>query len=171
MAGPSNPTKNANEPHNASQAVSNVADRAKEMASNATDRAKEMASNLGDKAKEAGTAAVNKAEGAASYVGHKAEDAASYVGHKADDATAAVGGGLRTLGSTLRQKAPQEGMVGDASSAVANTLERTGRHLQEEGFRGIVDDMTNAIRRNPIPALFVGIGVGFLLARALTPRR
>jgi len=160
MAGPSNPTKNANEPHNASQAVSNVADRAKE-----------MASNLGDKAKDAGSAMANKAEGAASYVGHKAEDAASFVSGKADDATAAVGGGLRSLGSTLRQKAPQEGMVGDASSAVANTLERTGRHLQEEGFRGIVDDMTNAIRRNPIPALFVGIGVGFLLARALTPRR
>jgi len=160
MAGPSNPTKNANEPHNASQAVSNVADRAKE-----------MASNLSDKAKDAGNTAINKAEGAASYVGHKAEDAASFVGNKADDATAAVGGSLRSLGSSLRQKAPHEGMMGDASSAVANTLERTGRHLQEEGFRGVIDDMTNAIRRNPIPALFVGIGVGFLLARALTPRR
>jgi len=130
-----------------------------------------MASNLGDKAKDATSAVANKAEGAASYVGHKAEDAASFVSGKADDATVAVGGGLRTLGSTLRQKAPHEGMMGDASSAVANTLERTGRHLQEDGFRGIVDDMTNAIRRNPIPALFVGIGVGFLLARALTPRR
>lgn len=157
MAGPSNAT--------------NLTDRAKEMASNLGDKAKETASNLGDKAKEAGTAAVNKAEGAASYVGHKAEDAASFVGHKAEDATSAVGGGLRSLGSTLRQKAPQEGMMGEASSAVANTLERTGLHLQEEGLRGILDDVTNAIRRNPIPALFVGIGVGFLLARALTPRR
>jgi hypothetical protein len=160
MAGPSNPTKNANEPHTVSQTASNVADRAKE-----------MASNLGDKAKEATNTMANKAEGATSYVGHKAEDAAAYVSGKADDATAAVGGGLRSLGSTLRQKAPNEGMMGDASSAVANTLERTGRHLQEEGFRGIIDDVTNAIRRNPIPALFVGIGVGFLLARALTPRR
>jgi len=28
------------------------------------------------------------------------------------------------------------------------------------------DDITNMIRRNPIPALLVGIGIGFLLARA-----
>ena len=95
MAGQSNPTKHTNEPHNASQAASNVADRAKE-----------MASNLGDKAKEATSTVANKAEGAASYVGHKAEDAASYVSGKADDATAAVGGGC-SLGSTLRQKAPR----------------------------------------------------------------
>jgi uncharacterized membrane-anchored protein YhcB (DUF1043 family) len=29
----------------------------------------------------------------------------------------------------------------------------------------MTDDLTNLIRRNPIPALFVGIGIGFLLAR------
>ena len=34
----------------------------------------------------------------------------------------------------------------------------------------IANDVTNLIKRNPIPALFVGIGVGFLLARACTPR-
>jgi len=134
------------------------------------DRAKEMAASLGEKAKEATSAVAHKAENAAATVGQKADDAASYVGHKAEDATTAVGGGLKSLGSSLREKAPHEGMIGDASSAVANTLERTGSYLQEEGLRGIADDMTNLIRRNPIPALFIGIGVGFLLARALSHR-
>jgi len=135
-----------------------------------SDRAKDMAASLGEKAKDATATVANKAESAAATIGHKADEAASYVGHKADDATSAVGGGLKSLGSSLREKGPHDGMAGDASSAVANTLERTGNYLQEEGLRGIADDMTNLIRRNPIPALFIGIGVGFILARALSHR-
>ena len=34
----------------------------------------------------------------------------------------------------------------------------------------MADDLTDLIRRNPIPALLVGVGVGFLLARATTSR-
>ena len=34
-------------------------------------------------------------------------------------------------------------------------------------LREIGDDLTNLIRRNPIPALLLGVGVGFLLARAI----
>jgi hypothetical protein len=50
---------------------------------------------------------------------------------------------------------------------VADTLETGGRYLQEHGLSGIGDDFSNLIRRNPIPAVLVGIGVGFLLARSL----
>jgi len=35
----------------------------------------------------------------------------------------------------------------------------------------MADDVTDLIRRNPIPALFVGIGLGFLLARLTTSSR
>jgi len=123
------------------------------------ERAKDLASSLGEKAKDA-----------AASVAHTAEDAASFVGHKAEDATAAVGSGLRSLGDTLRDHTPQSGMAGEASAAVANTLESTGRYLQEEGLQGIAEDVTNLIRRNPIPALLVGVGIGFLIARATTSR-
>jgi hypothetical protein len=50
---------------------------------------------------------------------------------------------------------------------MADTLERGGRYLEEEGLRGIGQDLTNVIRRNPIPALLLGIGIGFLIARSL----
>jgi hypothetical protein len=58
-------------------------------------------------------------------------------------------------------------MMGTAASRVADTLETGGRYLQEHGLSGIGDDFSNLIRRNPIPAVLVGIGVGFLLARSL----
>ena len=125
-----------------------------------TERAKEAASSLGAKVKDA-----------TSSVAHKAEDAASYVGHKAEDATAAVGTGLRSLGNAIRENTPHSGVVGEASSAVAKTLESTGHYLQEEGLEGIAKELTNLIRRNPIPALLVAVGVGFLFARATTSQR
>jgi hypothetical protein len=56
-------------------------------------------------------------------------------------------------------------MLGSATGAVADSLENTGRYIQEEGILGMVEDVTELIRRNPIPAMMVGVGIGFLLAK------
>jgi phage-related protein len=132
---------------------------AKDMGQQAMDKAKDFASNVGERARDA-----------ASGAQHMAGDVASNIGHKAEDATSAVGGGMKSLAGQVREHGPREGVFGSATSAVADTLEKGGRYLQEEGLRGIGEDLTNLIRRNPIPALLVGIGVGFLLARATTSR-
>jgi hypothetical protein len=58
-------------------------------------------------------------------------------------------------------------MLGSASSSLARTLEQGGEYLEHEGLSGISKDLTNVIRRNPIPALCIGIGLGFILARAM----
>jgi hypothetical protein len=141
----------------AKEAASSMADKAKDMASSAAHTASDFAANVGHKAKEA-----------ASTVAHKAEDVASKVGHKAEDATTAVGSGMKSLAGTLREKAPHEGLLGSASSAVASTLETSGRYLEEEGLGGIAEELTNLVRRNPIPSVLIGIGLGYLIARATT---
>jgi hypothetical protein len=108
--------------------------------------------------------------GAGSSIAQTAENAAAYVGRKADDATTAVGGGLKSFGNTIRAHALHDDIVGEASSAVADTLESTGRYLQEEGLKGIAEELTILIRRNPVPALLAAFGAGFLIARATTSR-
>jgi hypothetical protein len=60
--------------------------------------------------------------------------------------------------------------AGEASAVVADTLESTGRYLQEEGLKGMAEELTILIRRNPVPALLAAFGAGFLIARATTPR-
>lgn len=134
------------------------------------DKAKEAASGIGEKVSEAASYIGEQAKAATSSAMHSAEDAASYVGKKADDGVHAVGSSLKSFGDTVRHTAPQRDMLKDGMCAVADTLENTGKYLEEEGLSGIASDVTALIKRNPIPALFVGIGVGFLLARALTPR-
>jgi hypothetical protein len=148
MAYPNSPTKEENP-------TTKMPDGNGGKAKQAIDKARDMASNVADKARDA-----------ASNVADKARDAASNLGHKADDATHAVGSGIQSLAGTMRDKLPQSGMLGGAASTLASGLENTGKYLQEEGIKGIAEDMTNLIRRNPIPAMLLGVGLGFILARA-----
>jgi hypothetical protein len=104
--------------------------------------------------------------GIVANVGEKAQEMASTVGEKVTQGVSAVAGGMQSLGSTIREKAPHSGMMGATAATVADSLERGGRYLEEEGLQGLGEDMTEMIRKNPIPALLIGFGLGFLLARA-----
>src|ERR1017187_866877 len=84
--------------------------------------------------------------------------AVAFVEEKAEQATEAVGAGMESLGETIREHKPQAGVLGAAGEAVAQKLETGGRYLEEHGLKGIGEDITNMIRRNPIPTLLIGVG-------------
>ena len=93
--------------------------------------------------------------------------ATDFISEKAEQAAGAVGASMESLGKTIRDHAPKEGMLGTASHAVSERLESGGHYLEEKGLKGIGEDVTNMIRDNPVPALLVGIGLGFLLAKIM----
>ncbi len=86
--------------------------------------------------------AIGIAKEAAENFTKSVSGAAAYAGQKAEDATSSVGG----------------------------ALENTGHYLKEDGLRHIASDVTELIRRNPIPAMLIGIGLGFLVAQASSRR-
>lgn len=118
---------------------------------------------------EAGQA-VEKGREAAGQAGEAVQHAATAVGQVAEKATAAVGRGVEGLGETVRQSGPQEGVLGSATRGVAETLEEAGKYIEDKNLSGMMDDMTGLIKRNPIPAVLLGLGVGFLVGRAMTSR-
>ena len=123
--------------------------------------AKKMGQNLQEQAKET----TEQAAGFATAATQKVKDAASFVGEKAEKATEAVGCGIESAGSSLREHLPETGALHRAGEAIADTLESSGRYLEHHGLSGIGNDLTQMIRKNPIPALLIGIGLGFCLAR------
>jgi hypothetical protein len=133
-----------------------------DLASRGAEKAQELAAAAGQKA----SAVAEKAKETAKDAANKAGEMAKNVGHKAEDAVSSVGGQMKTLAGTIREKAPHEGIVGSTASAVASTLDSSGAYLQEHNLSGMAEDMTDLIRRYPIQSLLVGIGVGFLLAKA-----
>jgi len=113
-----------------------------------------------NKAKETATDAMDKVKQTAASFGETA-------GRKATEATNAVGGSMRNLGEKIRENLPSEGYLGQASKTVADTLDCGGKYLAKEGLSGLADDVGGAIKRNPLPAVLVGIGLGFLIGRTL----
>lgn len=120
-----------------------------------------------DKAKEAGAHAVENAKEAMASVGVMASEAVAAVGKKADDLTAGAGHDIRKWGDALSDKSPHHGLLGHASQAVADTLKDSGHYLEQAKLSGMADDVNQLITRNPVPSVLIGIGIGFLLGRAL----
>jgi len=153
------------------RSVQNDADKLKQGVSDTAHAAGQMAQDLGHKAGEKAQdlthKAGEKAQDLAHAAGQKVQDVAHAAGQKAEDATASLGGSLKTAAEKVRENAPQEGMLGRGAEAVANTLERGGDYLQEKNLHGMAEDITEMIKRNPIPAVLVGVGLGFLLGRIL----
>ena len=120
-----------------------------------------------DKAKEAGAHAIEKAKEAVECVGEMATQAVCAAGKKADDLTATAGSDIKKWGDQLSEKTPHQGLIGHASQAVAETLQGSGHYLEEAKLSGVTDDVSKLIQRNPVPAVLIGFGIGFLLGHAL----
>jgi len=120
-----------------------------------------------EKARDAGSQAFDKAKDAASSVGEMVGQAASAVGKTADNLTSGAGAQLKNLGDTIASHTPQSGVLGSASQTVANTIRQGGQYIEDQGLSGMADDVTGLIRRNPLPAVLIGVGLGFLLGRVL----
>jgi hypothetical protein len=64
------------------------------------------------------------------------------------------GGGIREKGSS-------------AAAIVGGRLEAAGTYLREHDFGGMNETVQEVIRRHPVRSVLVGVGVGFILARAM----
>jgi hypothetical protein len=151
---------------------------AKDQAHNAMEKAQETGEKAKDTLHEAGRAAssvadavTEKARDAANWAGDKAKDATNWACDRADSAAERVGDGLRNVGGKVRDLGPSEGVFGSATDTLAKGIERTGDYLREEGVTGMGRDIMNLVKSYPVPALLIGVGLGYLLARATTSNR
>jgi len=131
---------------------------------NAKDKAKDTASNVIDKGKDMASHAIDKGKDIASNVADKANQYATAAGDKADSAVESFGGTMKSAANTLRQNLPDKGVFGDASESVAGALESGGKYLEDKGLSGIGGDMTEVIKKYPVPAVLLALGLGYLIA-------
>jgi hypothetical protein len=126
----------------------------------------QTASNLSDKAQDFGRNVMDKGKDLAQNAADRVSDTARSVGEQAEKATNRIGDRMKNVAQTVREKAPQSGFLHSASESIADGLESSGDYLQEKGLSGIAGDVSDLIRRNPIPALLLAVGIGFLIARS-----
>lgn len=95
-----------------------------------------------------------------------AEGATSSASTIASQPISAVGEKIGSLAGVIREKAPHEGAVGTAATTVAEKLDAAGSYLQAKNLDHMMGDLSDVLRRYPIPSLLVGLGIGYLLARS-----
>jgi len=148
------------------EAGANALDTATERAKQAGNKASDMAQSAVDKVKQTAddlrskdpSEIVDDARAKAAEVG----DAAA---NKVDSAMTATGEQMSTLAQTVRENAP-EGKAGEVASKAADALDRGGAYLQTADLQMVRGDLERVIREHPIESLLVGVGVGYLVARA-----
>ena len=123
--------------------------------------------HVGESGKEAAASVGDMAHHAASAIGAMASQAASEFGTKADELAASAGVGIQGLGDRLGKIAPQTGVLGSASQAVAQSVKEGGKYIEDAKLSGITENIAQMIRRHPIPAVLIGIGLGWFACRKL----
>lgn len=101
---------------------------------------------------------------AAAAVGALASTAVGDVGKEANDLAATAGVGIQELGDSLAKNGPQDGILGSASHALAKSIKQGGEYLEEAKLSGLSKDLACLIRKNPMPAFFIALGIGWILA-------
>jgi hypothetical protein len=88
-----------------------------------------------------------------------------------EGASATLSEGLTTAAGRLRAGVPGDDLVGSAVGSVADRLEAAATFLRDHDLRSIVADAGGLVRRRPIQASILGLGLGYLLGRGLSSRR
>ena len=94
----------------------------------------------------------------------KARELGSTAARKANEGAPVIGEKMKSLANVIREKAPHEGKMGTTATKVAGGLESVSYYLQEKKFEHLGEDLSGLVRRYPLQALLVGLGLGFLLA-------
>src|SRR5690349_21235051 len=105
----------------------------------------------------AAAAALERGEELGQQMKAQAEDVLSKAGKTADEMASSAGRRLEAMAEGIRQHTPSQGVLSNASRQLASTLDSSGRYLEEHGVTGLADEVTEIIRRNPIPAIFVAL--------------
>ena len=138
-------------------------DKAREVA----EKAKDTAASVGELASDAASAVGAMAGKAACDAGSMASQAACDVGKKADNLTASAGAGIQQWGDRLSKNAPHEGVLGSATQAVAKVVKDGGQYLEDAKLSGITEDIAKLVRKNPIQAVLIAIGLGWFAANKM----
>jgi hypothetical protein len=115
----------------------------------------------------AGGGVAEKARDMARGATETARDTATGVMDRAKEMAGNVADTARDWATGAVDAVKESDVVNKAGEYVSDAWESGSRYFQEHNFREMADDVAGVIRRNPIPALLVGIGLGFILARSL----
>ncbi|NGZ94546.1 MAG: hypothetical protein CV089_00170 [Nitrospira sp. WS110] len=127
-----------------------------------TDSLEKTGEQLGRKAEDAVQRAGEKARQVSDDIG----DMAQRGGDKARHLAERVGDEIAGASDRIQDKLRETGKgVGEAVNTVSEKVRASAQYLEDSSVEDVVDDVTVLVKRYPIHAVLLGMGIGFLLGR------
>ncbi len=126
-------------------------------ANSPTDRAAGQAHRVIDKAQA-------RADEVTGQVQAKASELVDQTNAQLNQALSSAGQQLHGVARQVRQ-IPAPGQVSELVGRAADVIDRSGAYLERADPDTMRSDLEQLIRKHPLPALAVGIGIGYLLGR------
>ena len=96
----------------------------------------------------------------------KTEELADAAAVKARQTAHEVDETLGAAAESIQAKIRKTGKdAADVVSSMTDRVRSSAHYVNEQGFDGLMDDLGTLIKRYPIQAVLIGVGVGFFLAR------
>jgi len=86
------------------------------------------------------------------------------ISRKVSNAASEVREGITNFVDGVKKKIPSDA-VRKVSDTACEVTEQVRGYIEDRGIRGLTDDVTDIIRRYPMPALLCGVLFGVFLAR------
>ncbi len=114
-----------------------------------------------------------KAEDAAQRAGEKARQVSEDVGEmaqrgsdKARQVAERVGDEIAGASDRIQEKLRETGKgVGEVVNTVSEKVRSSAQYLEDSSVEDVIEDATVLVKRYPIHAVLLGVGIGFLLGR------
>lgn len=146
-----------------------VADKVAGTIQNAAERGRETVHTKVEDARNRAHETQHKGQGKMEDMKAQAQHAGAQAHTKADSTMTTTGQRIESAARTVRDKSPQ-GQMGRVAGRAADTMEQSGRYLQQSSPDDVRFDVEQLIRKHPAEALLIGTGIGFLFER-MTHRR
>lgn len=116
-------------------------------------------------AQEAAVSASAMVSHLGSAVGILATQAAGEIGKQTDELAHRAGVGVQAMSDRLEQCCPDSGMLSSASHSIAHVVRGGGEYLEEAKLSGMTADVATVIRKNPLTAILIAVGLGWCVGR------
>ena len=133
----------------------------------------EGGSSAVDQARTAGTPVTQTAGQALHTAQAKVGQVAGQAATTANQGMDAAAGGLNSLAGTIRDRSQSmsgqgpSGTAQQAAAAAADKLETAAQYLRQTDPEQLVTELEALVRRRPVEAVLVAVGLGFLLSRVI----
>jgi ElaB/YqjD/DUF883 family membrane-anchored ribosome-binding protein len=146
-----------------------LADKVADTIEDKTERVREQAHVKAEDARHRAHAAQDQGHGKVEEAKVRAQQAGAQSHAKADSTMTSTGERMENAAHQVRERSP-EGQAGRVAGRAADTMEQSGKYLQDSSPDDVRSDVEQLIRKHPVESLLVGAGIGFLFAR-VTRRR